>query len=893
MGVRLAEQPQTGVRPVDGGESPPLSGGARRHQARGVRRVESTSPRNMAAAFLSGVNELVVEKPWAARMEALRVLGIVDEDKVSPWLADKFGANYEPKTDGERAAQAGGREFVNNIAALVPQYRGAQLLSQAAKPAASLTERVRASVLEYVQKNPWATAFFEQLGATGAGVGSQIGRDKFPDNPAAETIGGIVGGAGLPTAVQLATKTPAAAIVRTGKRVVEDNFSTQAGRESVGKAIAGSIDNRTASNMIESEGVMSRLGVQERPSIAEATASPNLLRNQRAIETEASGDALNMLTWRKMEAADQIIHNQVRPEFTGKEPSVVFNASRERVLAAQERLAREQAGVANAQVGVTNRLQPVDRVEVGRTIRQARKDARKEVTDFYEQQANASGINDPSVEFEFDGFRNQIRDRFFNPRSRFAETSKSPLLRRIAGLKPVSAEVPAGPQSAVTGGDNAALERGLQQEIAGFKAPSGMVAEGGVARPVTFEDLKAIRQDVGDEIAVAAAAGDRGRVRELVEFQKMFDEYFENIDPTSGSPELVQSWREFRGNYKRDVFDRFDRGAAYEIGRVGRRREFVIQDEAVASSFLSNETSARQFNEMFRGDEGATAAMRSAILDEARTAAVRDGRVDRNALESYLRRRGKVLDEFPDVKRELENISSATRALSARESALTNRARVIERSELAKALNAPVDEIIPRALRNPTLMREVANTARRTGNEKALIASVWEQAMGNIDATNPLPDPKQLLSWINMNERTLRMALPADHLRAIRDVYKGLEIIGRTPLPQGAPEAIGALDKMERFAGTSVSQMASRVFAAESGRVSYRYNAVDALARFANRLTKRQFNKVMAQALFDPELAKDLANMQRVKEISPAQLRRMNGWLFTLGLPNLEEENGN
>jgi hypothetical protein len=848
----------------------------------------------MAAAFLSGVNELVVEKPWALRMEGLKLLGIVEDDKLSPMLAETFGSNYEPKTAGERAAQAGGREFVNNIAALVPQYRGAQLLSQTATKGAGLADRVRQSVLEYVQKNPWSTTFFEQLGATGGGAGAQAAGEKFPDSPIAPTIGGIAGGAGLPMAVSAMTKTPGMALYRTGKRVLEDNFSTQAGRESVGKAIAGSINDRTATNMVESEGVMNRLGVMESPSIAEASGSPNLLRNQRAIETEASGEALNMLTWRKMEAADQIVHNQVRPEFTGREPSVIMNAARDRALGLQNRIQAQLGAVNDAQGNLVQALPEADRVSVGNTIRNARADARREVVDRYEEIANQAGINDPSVEFEFDGFRNLVRDTFFNPRSRFAEISKSPLLRRVAGLQPVSAEVPAGPGSVVAGDvDSQALERGLRQQIDGFTAPAGTAAEQGVARPVTFEDLKAIRQDVGDEIAAANATGDKKRVRELVQFQKLFDDFFEGIDPKDGNPQLIQSWREFRDNYKRDLFDRFDRGAAYEIGRRGRRREYLIHDEAVAGAFLADETSARTFNQTFRGDPNASAAMRSAILDEARTAAVRDGRVDRRALEGYLRRRGKVLDEFPEVKRELENLSSATKALSARESALTNRSRVVGKSELAKALDAPVDEIVPRALRNPVLMREVANTARRTGNQDALTAAIWDQAMGNLDTTNPLPDPKHLLRWIQMNERTLRMAMPPEHLQAIRDVYKGLEIIGRTPMPQGAPEAIGALDKAERFAGTSVSQMASRVFAAESGRVSYRYNAVDALARFANRLTKRQFNKVMAQALFDKDLAKDLANMQRVKEISPAQLRRMNGWLFTIGLPSLEEENGN
>ena len=825
-----------------------------------LRRLQSApkNPFSGAGSFaLQGFNEVATSPFRIAEMGVvggLKAAGALPEDARGEYISDALGLAREPQTTGQRMALSAGRESVNSLAAATPLGMAARGAAAAAPNLApTVADRVRGSVTGLFSRAPASTTGAEVAGGLGAGAGAQAGREIAPDSPMAEFAGGLAGGVAASTAPAVAARTPVAAGIRGFRRMFNTHAGEAKARSNVGQSLANSLDETGLVNATRANQVFDELGTTVRPSVAEATNSPSLLATQRAIETSASGNALDALTWRKAQGAREIINNRHRPEFTGREPDVLFDAATMRQSSAQARVDTATASVQERQAALAAGLPAADRPSVGQGIREARAVARRETREQFTQRATDEGINDPSTMFEFDSFRAQVREDFFSPASRFAAQERPQIVRELADMG--QTETPAA--------------------------------------PVTFEDLQAIRTRIGDELAEAATAGRNNDVRMLTRMKQGFDNFFENVDPANGDPELVGRWREFRGDYKRDFIDRYDRGAAYEIGRRNKRGDYRVHDEVVASHFLRDETSAREYRQLFQNSPESVVPIRDAILDEARTAAVRDGKVDRNALSNYIRRRERVLQEFPEVLQELQGVESSARALASRESSLTSRNRVIARSELGKALNAPVDEIVPRALRNPRLMLEVTNTARRTGNQEALTAAIWDQALRHVDEANPLPDPRQLERFIADNERTLRMALSPDHLRNIRNVYQGLEIMGRTPMPQGQTMNVGALDQLEAFTGTGIPQISSRAFAAASGRVSFRYNVIDGLARFANRVSKRQFDKLMTQALFDPELARDLASMQAGRAVSPAQMRRMNAWLFNLGIPNVEEQDGN
>jgi hypothetical protein len=83
--------------------------------------------------------------------------------------------------------------------------------------------------------------------------------------------------------------------------------------------------------------------------------------------------------------------------------------------------------------------------------------------------------------------------------------------------------------------------------------------------------------------------------------------------------------------------------------------------------------------------------------------------------------------------------------------------------------------------------------------------------------------------------------------------------------------------------GTGINQVASRAFAAESGRTSWRMVAIDLFGRFSRSHSRAEATRLMEEALYNPKVAKDIANSFASKRVDPATAKRLNTWLFTVG----------
>ena len=614
--------------------------------------------------------------------------------------------------------------------------------------------------------------------------------------------------------------------------------------------------------------VFGELGMPMPLTVAEATRSPNLLVLQRAAEAQAAGPTLVHLHRRKLTIQDDILASH-RPELTGIEPDIVFDAGSARLLAVRRRLDEEMTDLERRRPAG---LEAADRPAVGAALRERASELQGRVREQFSQRATKLGLNDSAVEFPFEGLQAGMREAFVNQRSRFAEGAVHPTIWKIInGGRPPGAD-PTGPV---------------------ILGPTGQPLRQANAGNLTFEDMQFLRRELNDETSRAAASGDRGTVRQLIQARKLFDSYFESVDPTNASPELVAEWRQFRADYKREVIDRFDKGTAYKVLRPGRKDEYQVADEKVADAFIGSNKGIRDFMGLYGNDAEALMGLRSAIIDRARLSGGvidRDGNLNGRALANWVRK-NPWLDDVPAVKAELESVVTASAAFSQREASLNARRALIERSRLTTALGGDPDEMLTRGLRDTGTARTLLRTARETGTEDALRAAVWSRMERDLDVKpGELAEADRLRKWMERNQRSLKILMEPEHVRHINAVYKGLDSITQLPLPGGTSEAVGPLDQVEQAIGSGVPQISSRVFAAQSGRVGYRYMAVDGLSRFINRLTKNRQEALLQEALFNPELARDMYRLSRAVETVPALEKRMNGWLFTMGLNVASEQ---
>lgn len=808
-------------------------------QQGGIRREAPSRPfsaGNTVAAFAGAFNQPLID--------VLDILGIAEQEG---FMADKLDTNFQPGNQIEKDAAKAGEFVAHNLAALIPQLQAAripQTASTALNP--KLLDMVRETVLSTVRNNPMLTSALEEVSAATAGaLGSEA--EAVGAGPLGQLGAELAGGAAPGVVASKVPKTAAGLSRFLFKRFFSSEALDQKTKRDIGRAIREGLDAEGEQNLQQANQVFERLGVDGRPSIAEASGSPNLLARQRQIEEEASGATLNTLSRRKGKLTDEIINqNQYRPELSGREPDIVYDVATRRVEATQRNIETKIAEVQAQRGESAGALPRVDRGDAGENLRSQAQSLRQTVQAQFRERAEDIGLNNMDVEFPFTSFREGVKSVFSPERSRFLKGKLPKIVRRVAGDK----------------GDT-----------------------------VRFDDLQSIRSTINDEMEKAAVSGDKRQMRELSEFRRMFDRYFDEVDPIPNgvSDDIADQWRSFRKDYKNDFIERFDKGTAYKIRARRKRGEYQVADERVADSFLVSESTVKDYFRLFGDDPSALAAIRSAVLDKARTVAVREGQLDHNALLRWSSKQH-WLREMPQLDQELRGIASASRALASRESALRQRSVHVGRMKLSQITKMQPEQMIERAIKDQRFARFLVNTARRTDHQDALTASVWESAYKQLGvADGQQPNPARLRQWMLDNERSLRMMLSSRHFSALRDVYEAVSIVQRTPTPQGVASPVGPLEKLEEVTGTGVPQISSRIFAAQSGRVSYRYNAVDALARFFNRFTKNRQNALLTEALFDESLARDLAMAQGTSKIPKDLEQRLNGWLFTVGLPDLPD----
>jgi len=400
---------------------------------------------------------------------------------------------------------------------------------------------------------------------------------------------------------------------------------------------------------------------------------------------------------------------------------------------------------------------------------------------------------------------------------------------------------------------------------------------------VTFNDLMVLRSRVSDDLrdAVAGANPSAKKVRDLTDLGRRVDTFIETATQQA-DPALAGKYKEFRQAYKLEYIDRFNQGAAFKVRQRDGRGFYQVPDERVADQFLKDASGAKQFKRTFGEGAPETEALESAALDDLRQAAVREGEINPTALQAWMRKNAAVLDEFPNLRSRVSNIEDATTAMRDRNDVLTMRERRIGQAMLSRQVNSVAkgkdpQAVIDAAVKNPNLMGQLVRSVKKSPDAmQALQRNLWEGAQAH-------GSPDDLLSYLKDNGPSLKQVLEPGHLQSLETIARATKQIQRVPAPAGRAIDTNPMQGIERAMGTGINQVASRAFAAESGRTSWRMVAIDLFGRFSRSHSRAEAARLMEEALYNPKVAKDIANSFASKRVDPATAKRLNTWLFTVG----------
>lgn len=784
------------------------------------------------------------------------------------WILSKAGIGSETPIGGSRsiqgAAEKAGITFerhtegpLGNVVRRTGEEIGASILpSGAITKAATLPVKagraggfIRRGILDPISRAPGKASVGELTATAGAGVGAGTAREIAPESDVGETIGQLVGSV-TPTAAMYTTPGLAARASRSVISRFSKSSQRRAAQKAVKEALGGEMTpdaEKALSSAMNIKGKAAKEGIKWDPSIGEATGSPGLIKQQTDIESQASGAFLEKVTKRHAENLEAIkqYSQKVGPKSDLDAEYIIDTADGKlKTVGAQiDRLAGKNI---QKKRDLVSEIPTIDRMSSGKSIREGIQKAKTERSLEMSVLANELGISDVDLTQPFDSFKTQLMEKY-RPDSRFEDTEAFPkVLSRIVGDEP--------------------------------------------GTPTSFNDVKSVRERVSDSIIdeMGTATPNRKKLRTLVMLKKDIDGF---IDSQAGA--LGNKYKQFRQEYFENYVKPFESGAVFKARNKNGTGFYQTNDEHVASIFLDNPSASKQYMEIFANDPAAIESMKNAALDDLRRAATDDGILNPSKLKTWVRKRSEALEMMPEVKQAVDDVATAQNRLENRQIQLASRKKEIENISLAKKISryskgdASADQVLSDAVHNPKKMRQLLSFVSGDDEaEDALKRIVWENATSGTSADT--------VKFMAQNEKSLGVLFRRKQLRDMYDISLMKAISESVKPPTGSAlsnvELPGVLRAVENITGMKIPQFGTRLYALNSGRVAKSYIAAEA-AMSALRATGRlRAEAIWKDALYDPELARELANAVIYRDVKKETAKKIGGRVFALGLPYINQE---
>ena len=823
----------------------------------------NNSTLGLTRQLLAGFNETLFYYPDAGIKSIAKGLaksGIIEDDEVNG-LAEFFNKGVgEPSTSAERILRTTGSELAKNT----PITGGALGLATTKlyTGAKTTTEAVVKSLLDQFRKSPLAASVAETAAATGFGVGKGLAEEESPDSELAQITFPLVGALTPGAATTVLAKTPSAIAVRAGNKIKE-YFGTKAQedratKETFDRFAAAYGEPAAQEQLRRTQQVRDQLGDDFVPSPAEASGSPQLIASQKELENNASGSQLDALVRRKIKNT-KAIEGNITKNFptTGDEAPFVINTITKKFDDLSNINNLQLAKSSGRLDDITKDFPIAETAIAGQKLRNILLDKRNIAKEDFNDYVNQLNI-DMNASVSFAEFKKSFV-KMYAPDSKFADVANRP---------------------------------SIYNEVKNFKQSS-----------IAFKDIQGLRERVSDDLldALGTASPSSKKIRTLSMMKKDIDTFIDDNVEILGN-----KYKMFRNAYKERIINRFEKSAAYSSQRLGKTQEYKIADEKVADAFLTNVQSAKQFKEVFTDtasgeiDADALLALESVVLDKVRKTAFANDVLDPKKLNKYINNNKQVLEQFPTILNKLTDSQVAISFVSNRVAQLNNRKALIQDNMLAKKLmfgqspimkgEVDVDKLLTAAIKQPALMKQI-NARLKTADEKEALRRSVAKIM--FEVNDPALNPAVFKQFLESNKSSLNSVYSVDHINNLNIIADAYVINARTPMPQGIGATTpGVVQEATQQMGMSIPSIMSRFYAAESGRTSVRYIASDIFGRFILTKGKQRADALFYEAMFDPNIAKDYARFATDKVENKLITKKLNGYLFNLGYPSDEENQG-
>ena len=423
---------------------------------------------------------------------------------------------------------------------------------------------------------------------------------------------------------------------------------------------------------------------------------------------------------------------------------------------------------------------------------------------------------------------------------------------------------------------------------------------------LTFADYKSFRMEVGDSLSKSFNLGISKDIAELSAFKEILEEMGKKFGNVNDDFKTFNQW--YSVNMvpleKAGVIRVLEKDVGGATGSA-----YKLPKEKVAEQFIKDSNTSKFYVDTFKG-ENDIGHIQSAILDTIHRAAYdsKKGALKPDAVNKYINNNADMLKEIPSFRfrnvdgklpgpqsepyanfyDELIDTSSLLQNLARRKADLDSRKKFINTNLIYKNLTNKFDELEPEklfeeALKNPKLLRDLKSRLKiDASGEKSVIPGVSQKDLkttfnaimvgrimrgegGKGIAPDPVMNPNKFVDFLIEKEKMLTQAIGRQHLDSLKligETYERILATGPVEKPGNVTSLIGGsgwLNQLSDNLGTSVQSLTSRGIAVQEGRLSARTTGAYILTRFINAGQVNRAQIIFRDAIFDPQLAKELA----------------------------------
>lgn len=385
-----------------------------------------------------------------------------------------------------------------------------------------------------------------------------------------------------------------------------------------------------------------------------------------------------------------------------------------------------------------------------------------------------------------------------------------------------------------------------------------------------FQEMHSLYREVSKQYGKSLKAGDAQKSFYLGQIKELLDNKLLKFDdPVYGN--FANHKKAVDDFFLNEYHKVFRQGVGGKIPYETRWGE-VTPDEKIVSSLVMQKGTARginQFNKLYEDMPQAQILLRDGIMDMFTTKAIKDGKIDSNAVRGFLNDYKEVFDNIPDLRNVFMNSDSLTTALANRQAAVIKKGKLLSQKSISPYAKIAGFEspkaAVQAGLDDPKIMRILSRNAKTKAERHDLTSLI-------ADVVLEKPDPWR---YILENEGQLKdhfNTLKSGHFQKLKNIAEAQSVLSRYKPPRYVETEEKDLF-YKKFGTSFASALAQWRWALLYNKTSIYYPAADMASKYLYKIRADKIDDLMERALYDPDLATTLSELTRV---TPTTLGNLN-----------------